>query len=214
MTPAVIDQVRRNLSELDLSAENAEIIEITRKLAENEDAKQRGQAELQEAVESARDAREVDGNAVAEALIAGAVLEAMTVAKWQEKADQLRAGLRSLSQQYDGLYSAKKAVANRAAGKVKEALVPLYLAQREAAQAAFDSLVSIRAGLDALGYVGLSDADLETDLRRIVVLDTWGSLTRPRVQEPTPEWLAGLEPELAKLGASFPRSSLPSTVKF
>lgn len=214
MTPAVIDQVRRNLSELDLSAENAEIVEITRKLAENEEAKQRGQSELQEAVQSARDAREVDGDAVAEALIAGATLEAMTVPKWQEKAEQLRAGLRSLSEQYESLYAAKKAVQNRAAGKVKEALGPLYLAQREAAQTAFDSLVGIRAAMDALSYLGLADAALTDDLRRIVLLDIGPSLTRPRMQQPTPEWLTSLEPALAKMGAAFPRSSLPSTIQF
>lgn len=213
MTPAVIDQVRRNLAALDLSAENAQIIEIDRKLAENDDAKRRGQTELHEAAQSAREAREPDGHAAAEALLAGTTLDAMTAAKWQEKADQLRAGLRTLAVQHDDLYAAKKGVESKAAAKVQQALGPLFQAQRDAAQAAFDSLVSIRAAVECLYLARLADTDLRWDLERIVVRDLAGCMKRPASQQPTPQWIAAIAPDLAKLGPAFRRTAMPDSVQ-
>ena len=212
MNAAIIEQVRRNLAALDLSAENDEIAELDLKMAETDEALQRGQIDLQEAVQAARDGRKPDGNAVANALVGGVAVDAMTADRWREKADQLRAGLAALGSRNSTLYERRRNVERRAVEKVQGALAPLLEAQREAAQAAYDSLVSLKAACQFLAYARLTDAELETDLRRLVVLDLRGCMKRPQAHQPTPAWITAIAPDLAKLGPAFAPPTMPGTI--
>jgi deferrochelatase/peroxidase EfeB len=214
MKPSVIEQTRKNLAALDLSPENAEIAEIDRKLKANEDATKRGHVQLQEAQQALRDNRQPNGAAVAEALISNVAIgsDVMTLAEWQEKADQLRAGLSALSQSQQSLYEEKRNAQHRAEEKVSKALTPLYQAQREAAQTAFDALVSIRAALQCLNLARLGDAQLDWDIGRLMIFDFHGSMQRPASKQPVPDWIAAIGPDLAKLGPAYGRAAMLDTV--
>ncbi|BAI95833.1 hypothetical protein Sj15T_01720 [Sphingobium sp. TA15] len=121
--------------------------------AQIEDAISAGQARAQAIRDEIRDAEKaggVDGEAVADAMLRGEVIEAVSVEKLQKELDTINAGLRTLNQRMTYMVQDRRMKSDPIETEINAAIGPLVEMLQEEAVASVKALAQIYADAEAL----------------------------------------------------------------
>lgn len=149
----MIEQTLSALNAIDPSAamERERIYEAERERLET--AISTGHSRAQEIRDKIRDVQKgegADGEAAAEALLRGEVIEAVAVDRLREELDTVNLGLRTLNQRLNHLMQDRRMKSDPIEGEISAAVAPLTEMLKSEAEAAVKILAQIYADADAL----------------------------------------------------------------